>query len=127
MPERTKPKNPPALQVIVTVSGGVADLLFKSEGVAVALYDYDVEGSGENEPGISKDPDGQLCCVRQWEPSEKVAGCESWPVVKSALESIYSRPWKCPDCGRTIQCSYEQLAEASTPVCTDCDTEMKMQ
>ena len=66
-----------SLQVIVTVSGGVADVLFKSPGIALALYDYDVEGSDANEPGVSRDPDGQLCCIREWDPSEEIVGSET--------------------------------------------------
>ena len=79
MTKKAKSPKPPSLQVIVTISGGVGDVLFKSQGVALALYDYDVEGSDQNEPGISRDPDGQLCCIREWEPSEEIAGSENWP------------------------------------------------
>ena len=42
MAKRKKNQSPPGLQVIVTISGGVGDVLFKSPGVALALYDYDV-------------------------------------------------------------------------------------
>ena len=125
---RKKPRRhkPPGLQVIVTISGGVGDLLFKSQGVAVAMYDYDLEGSDENEPGVTKDPDGQLCCIREWKPSEEVAGSEDWPIIKKAREGSYSRTWKCPECGRVIDWSYAELAEAGSPICTDCDTEMEL-
>ena len=126
MPKRTKASKPPSLQVIVTVSGGVADVLYKSAGVALALYDYDVDGSGENEPGMSKDPDGQLCSARVWEPSEEIVGSENWPIIKKAREGSYSRTWKCPDCGRQIEHSYEALAEVGTPICGDCDAEMEL-
>ena len=126
MPKRTKHQKPPSLQVIVTISGGVGELLFKSQGVAVAMYDYDVEGSDEREPGISKDPDGQLCCIREWEPSKEIVGSEHWPVIKKARGGSYCRTWKCPDCGRLIEHSYEALAEVGTPICSDCDTEMQM-
>jgi hypothetical protein len=126
MSKRMKNQSPPSLRVIVTVSGGVADVLFKPQGVAVTLCDYDIEGCSADEPGIATDPDGQLCCMREWGPSEKIVGCESWPVVKTALEGSYCRTWKCPDCGQTIEHSYEALAEAGTPICTDCDTEMDL-
>ena len=126
MAKRKKNQSPPSLQVIVTISGGVGDVLFKSPGVALALYDYDVEGSDEHEPGVTKDPDGQLCCVREWEPSEQVTGSENWPVIKKALEGRYCRTWKCPGCGQTIDHSYEALAEVGTPICSDCDTEMEL-
>lgn len=127
MPNRTKNQKPPSLQVIVTVSGGVADVLFKSAGIALALYDYDVEGSDENEPGVSRDPDGHACCLREWEPSEQIVGSENWPIIKKAREGSYCRTWKCPDCGQTIEHSYEALAEVGTPICSDCDSEMELQ
>lgn len=115
-----------ALCVIITVSGGVADVLFKPSGVAVALYDYDVEASDEDDPGISRDPDGQPCCLREWGAAGEVAGCRHWPVVQQAVEGSYSRPWKCPDCGWTVDCSYEDLAEAGSPICLHCDSAMEM-
>jgi hypothetical protein len=125
MPEK-KIQKLPSLQVIVTISGGVGDVLFKSAGVALALYDYDVEGSDANEPGVSRDPDGQLCCMREWDPSEEIVGSENWPIIKKAREASYCRTWKCPDCGETIEHSYEALAEVGTPICSNCDTEMEM-
>lgn len=126
MLKSTKAKKPPSLQVIVTVSGGVADVLFKSAGVAVALYDYDVEGSDENEPGVSRDPDGHLCSIREWNPSEEIVGSEDWPIIKMAREVSYGRKWKCPDCGRTVEHSYEALAEVGSPICPHCDIEMEL-
>ena len=33
--------------------------------------------------------------------------------------------WQCPDCGRAIDCSYDDPAEVNIPCCTDCDIEMK--
>jgi hypothetical protein len=127
MPHGKRNQKPPCLQVIVTVSGGVADVLCKPPGIAVAIYDYDVEGSDEGDPHISKDPDGQLCCARTWEPSDEVVGCQHWPIIRRAREGSYSRSWKCSGCGRTIEHSYEALAEVGSPICPDCDIEMEMQ
>ena len=48
--------------------------------------------------------------------------------VLQALRSIKHQPtkkWKCPDCGHIVDCSYEDLAEAGTPYCADCDVEME--
>ena len=122
----SKTRRPSSLQVIMTVSGGVGDVLFKSAGVALALYDYDVEGSDEGEPGVSRDPDGQLCCLREWDPSDEIVGSENWPIIKKARNGSYCRTWKCPDCSQTIEHSYEALAEVGTPICSHCDTEMEM-
>lgn len=126
MCKATRRPKPPSLQVIVTVTGGVADVLFKSPGVAVTLYDYDVQGSDKDDTRISKDPDNEPCCVREWEPSDSIVGNEQWPVVKKATQGVYSRVWKCPGCDRTVTVSYEDLAEAGSPICTDCEREMDM-
>jgi hypothetical protein len=120
-------REPPALQVILTVSGGVGDVLFKPVGVTVLLYDYDVEGCDEKEPGIFSDPDGQLCSIRMWSRSDTIIGSEHWPAIKSARRGAYSRCWKCTGCGKTVNCTYESLAEGGVPMCTDCDEEMELQ
>ena len=115
-------------RVIITVSGGVADVLYKPKGIAISVIDYDVEGSGEDDK-LSKDPDGQQCCISQWPASELVAGNKHWPLVKNARRSVAtasSRKWKCPDCRRIISCSYETLAEAGSPYCPDCEAEMEL-
>jgi transcription elongation factor Elf1 len=117
----------PALHVLVTVSGGVADLLCKPCGVTVSVLDYDVEGSAEGDPNIAKDADGRLCCLSEFPPSEEIVGNRHWPIIKKALDGVYYRTWKCPDCGTQTDCSYEDLAKAGTPICTDCDTEMELQ
>ena len=41
-------------------------------------------------------------------------------------QDSYSRQWRCPSCRRVVDCSYENLAEAGAPYCTDCETEMDM-
>ena len=49
--------------------------------------------------------------------------------VLQALRRTKQQPtkkWKCPDCGQVVDCSYEDLAEAGTPYCSDCDVEMEM-
>jgi len=114
------------LRAIVTVSGGVADVLCKPSGVALTIIDYDVEGADEHDPGVSSDPDGQACCICHWEASEEVRSSEHWPLVKEALEGSYLRSWLCPSCGRTSWLSYEELAEVGSPICGDCDTVMHL-
>jgi len=62
---------PRGLQVILAVSGGVAEVLRKPRGVAVTLYDYDVEDGGG---GLSRDPVGKTCRLFQWQADEEVTG-----------------------------------------------------
>ena len=114
----------PDVTVILTVSGGVAYVLAKPKGVAVVLYDYDVEGSDEGEPNVSRDPDGQLCSITEWTAMEEIVGKDHWLAIQAAMEAGYSRLWHCPDCCRTARVAYEELAEIGTPICTDCDRPM---
>jgi hypothetical protein len=37
------------------------------------------------------------------------------------------RTWKCPDCGKTTDISYDWLAEHGGPVCEKCDCNMELQ
>jgi hypothetical protein len=127
MTRRKKNQKAASPQVIVTINEGLADVLLKSPGVAVTLYDYDVEGMDKNAPDLGRDPDGQLCTIRQWDPAEEVAGPQNWPDTKQAHLASYCRTWKCPDCGRRVEHSYEALAQVGSPICTRCDTEMELQ
>ena len=47
--------------------------------------------------------------------------------ARRARQPGYRRSWRCPACGRFIDCSYEDLAEAGIPICTDCDVGMELQ
>jgi hypothetical protein len=127
MPKRTSNQKTQDLQVILTVRGGVAHMLFKPEGVAVAIYDYDWEAAAESDPRLSRDPGGNHCLYQEWPASKMVQEETRWPLIKKAKEGTYSRSWKCPRCGQLAQCSYEDLAVAGTPMCTDCDIEMELQ
>jgi len=116
---------PSSRQVIITVGGGCGDVLFKPAGVAVTLFDYDVDGVEKT----AKDPDGARCTVAHWDTRRKVVSCEHWPIIQQASRDITchcTRQWKCPSCGRLIDVSYEDLAQAGTPMCTNCDLEMEM-
>ena len=111
--------------VIIAVSRGAADMLFKPAGVGVTIFDYDVEGDDCS----SRDRDGQACSITEWPASERIVANEHWPIIKKAIcatEHPYSREWKCPACGRTVTCSYEDLAEVGCPYCADCDIEMRL-
>jgi len=115
--------------VIVSVSGGVADVLFKPEGIAVTIIDYDVEGEGEGDGCITTDPDGAKCTIGQWPASEEIVANRHWPIIEQAMRiahRAFSRQWQCPDCHRVASCSYDDLAEIGTPYCGECDTEMFM-
>ena len=37
-----------------------------------------------------------------------------------------TRTWKCPECGKTVEVSYDWLAEHGGPVCEDCDCDMEL-
>lgn len=60
LPDENKDRIP---RVIISVIGGVADVISKPPGVAVTLFDYDVDGV-EN---VSKDPDGERCIISYWD------------------------------------------------------------
>ena len=114
-------------QVIVTVSGGVADVIFKPKGVGVDIFDYDVDR--EDEARLDRDPDGAYCSISHWAPEQAVAFNETWPIVRQAARDATcpcSRQWKCPDCGKTIDHTYEALADVGIPICGDCDCDMEM-
>ena len=70
-----------APNLIVSVCGGVADVLFKPQGAAVTIYDYDVQGCDETDGRISKDPDGANCCICTWSASEETIINEHWPLA----------------------------------------------
>ena len=38
-----------------------------------------------------------------------------------------TRTWKCSDCGKTTEISYDWLAEHGGPVCEKCDCDMELQ
>ena len=119
---KQKPSSP---QVIIAVSGGVTDLVLKPAGIAVTLFDYDVDAVEKT----FEDPDGKRCIVGHWDTRSKVISNEHWPIIKQAKTDITCRctkQWKCPSCGRTVEHSYEALAEVGTPICTDCDIEMEI-
>jgi hypothetical protein len=122
LPDENKDSIP---RVIISVSGGVASLIFKPAGVAVTLFDYDVDGV-EN---VSKDPDGERCIVGHWDSRRKVITNKHWPAIKQSRHDVTcrcSRRWLCPSCNHTINCSYEQIVEIGTPHCPHCETEMTM-
>ena len=112
-------------RVIVSVSGGAADVIFKPLGVAVTLFDYDVDGVRN----VSKDPDGDRCIIGHWSSRRKVISHEHWPIIKQSRHDAAcrcTRRWQCPSCNHTIDCSYEQIVEIGMPHCSRCEIEMTM-
>jgi hypothetical protein len=132
---RTKTKNPAstACRVIISVSGGVADVIFKPRGVEVCILDYAVDYA-DHDPDHpdhhpDRDPDGQACFIQQLAADDKVISHEDWPMVQDAARRINGhakRRWQCPQCRRTVHSSDQSLAEAGTPYCPDCDLDMQM-
>ena len=118
-----------APRVIITVSGGVADVLCKPRGIALTILDYDLDGSDERDPRVTRDPDGQLCSMGEWPAKELVIGNKHWPMVRQArrdVAALASRRWICPNCKRVVRRNYDELAEAGSPYCPDCETEMNL-
>ena len=129
MAKRIARKTRAPCQVIVSVSGGVADVLFKPRGISLSIFDYDVDGVDPAEGNLSKDPDGKACCISQWPPEELVVSNKHWPMIRTAsgrVDRLEARNWRCPTCQRRARCSYDQLADAGTPYCPDCDRPMQM-
>ncbi len=123
--EKKNRKNVP--MVLVTVSGGVANLICKPAGLVVRIYDYDVQGC--EEARLDRDPDDQPCMICKYPKAEVVVANKHWAVIRHAVRDLTqanSCQWKCPDCGRTIECSYEQIVEIGTPHCPHCEIEMTM-
>ena len=112
-------------KVILSICGGVADVVFKPAGIAVVIFDYDVEGVDKH----SKDPDGENCIINNWPLQDKVISNGHWPIIRQAKHDATCRcvrEWECPDCGTVVECSYDHLAEVGNPVCPDCDIHMTM-
>ena len=112
-------------RVIISVSGGVVDLIFKPTGVAVTLFDYDVDGVEK----VSKDPDDHKCIVGHWDSRRMIISNEHWPIIEQSRHDITCRctkRWQCPSCNHTYNCSYEQIVEIGTPHCPHCEIEMTM-
>ncbi len=62
----------PTPKVIVVINNGVAELLCKPKGVGLAIYDYDVEGTDENDPSLKRDSGGKICFISEWDPAQEV-------------------------------------------------------
>jgi hypothetical protein len=61
-----------SLRVIISVTNGVADVVAKPKGIAVSIFDYDVEGAEPSDARLSKDSDGHACFVSEWPAPEVV-------------------------------------------------------
>ena len=123
--QRHKPPDP---HVILTVSAGVVDVVLKPRGVTVAVYDYDIEGTDKDDADISQDPNGRPCSIRQWDPAEEIVANDHWPMACKPIrkDRLYTRKWRCPECGLSVDHSYEALADVGVPICRECDIEMEM-
>ena len=40
--------------------------------------------------------------------------------------ALTSFPWRCDECGGTVSVSYEELAQAASRLCSECDVEMTL-
>ncbi len=112
-------------RVMISVSGGVADVIFKPVGVIVTIFDYDTDGVEETD----KDPDGERCVIGHWDSVRKAISNGHWPIIKQARHDAAcrcTRRWQCPSCNHALDCSYEQIVEIGTPHCPHCEIEMTM-
>ena len=113
------------LKVILSVSGGVADVIYKPAGIAVVIFDYDVQGVDK----LSKDPDGENCIINNWPVQAKIIDNKHWPIIRQAKHDATCRcvrQWKCPSCGGVTEHSYEEIVEIGSPHCRHCEIEMTM-
>ena len=113
------------LCVILSVSGGVADVMFKPTGIAVTIFDYDADGV--DDPG--KDPDGENCIIGTWLSEQEVVGKKHWPIIRQARQNATcrcTRKWQCPSCGNITEHAYEEIVEVGRPYCRHCEIEMMM-
>lgn len=112
-------------KVILSVSGGVADVIFKPAGIMVTILDYDVDDIDKPQ----KDPDGENCMISNWPVQDTVIGNAHWPIVQQAKRDATCRcvrKWKCPSCAGVREHSYEVIVEVGRPYCRDCEIEMAM-
>ncbi|MCY2928039.1 MAG: hypothetical protein NTV86_00815 [Planctomycetota bacterium] len=66
------------------------------------------------------------CSVIEWPAADVVHENRHWPIVWKNMGGAgkpYTRGWKCPGYGGTVDCSYEKLAEVAPPLCSECDEE----
>ena len=127
MAKRAEDSKPRPLRVILSVRGGVADILLKPRGIEVVVFDYDVDG--DDDPCLAEDPDGHPCRLVEWPSDQRLVENEHWPIVAQAVGSVGQaiiHTWQCPGCGRRIEQSYAALAEVGTPICPGCDEEMEL-
>ena len=57
--------------VVIDITGGVPEILYKSPGIHLLVVDYDVEGTDEEHPHIDIDPVGDLCSVVESRPDKE--------------------------------------------------------
>ena len=116
-------EDPP--QVLLSVSGGVTDVIFKPKGIKVIIYDYDIDGVAETQ----KDPDGADCIISEWPAAEMVINNQNWSIIQDAKHDVTCRgmrKWQCPTCSEVIEVSYEEIIEVGTPHCRHCESEMTL-
>ena len=85
-----------------------------------------------NDVDLTQQQVEHLCEAMDLEPHHLdeifIRAQERWKAIEATGSDTqpYSRRWKCPGCGRTVDCSYESLAEVGSPFCADCEQEMTL-
>ena len=79
--------------VILFVRGGVVDMIYKPTGLAVSVYDYDVDG----EENTTIDSDGESCTIGHWDSQQKVNSHEHSSIITLELDRnsgiVFVRSW----------------------------------
>ena len=47
-------------------------------------------------------------------------------VKKTRTRNKVPHTWQCPECGYTVEHSYEALVDVGRPICSSCDREMEL-
>jgi hypothetical protein len=80
MPPSTAPLRAGTVRILLSVRGGVAEVMHKPRAVEVVIYEYDVEGTDN----VDQDHDGRPCNIQTYASQTRIKGPKHWPLVQSA-------------------------------------------
>lgn len=104
---------PTALEIIVTVEGGVVQHVAVPPGVRVIVRDYDTEGIVDEEKlDLKEDEDGELYIENVWDCTYK----NPCATVVTPIAATLEAPKPCPLCGVPTR----GVAGFIVPLCPPC-------